>query len=89
MPQYPYPDDACMTPCFVIFEDAVRHNLARTVAACGGAQRLMPHVKTHRAPWLIQLFSDLGVKRSNAPRLPKSRWCSQPGRLASCGRIRR
>jgi D-serine deaminase-like pyridoxal phosphate-dependent protein len=62
MPQYPYPDDACMTPCFVIFEDAVRHNLARTVAACGGAQRLMPHVKTHRAPWLIQLFSDLGVQ---------------------------
>src|SRR5258708_38756824 len=47
---------------FVIFEDAVRHNLARTVAACGGAQRLMPHVKTHRAPWLIQLFSDLGVQ---------------------------
>jgi D-serine deaminase-like pyridoxal phosphate-dependent protein len=61
-PRYPYPDEECMTPCFVIFEDAVRHNLARTIVACGDVRRLMPHVKTHRASWIVRLLGELGVQ---------------------------
>jgi D-serine deaminase-like pyridoxal phosphate-dependent protein len=49
------------TPCFVIFEDGVRHNLRQTAAACGGVERLMPHVKTHRAPWIVELLLAQGV----------------------------
>ncbi len=41
------------TPCLVIEQAAVRHNLAKVLEICGGAERLVPHVKTHRAPWLI------------------------------------
>jgi len=50
------------TPCFVIFEDRVRHNLSATVKACGGVHRLMPHVKTHRAPWIVELLLSQGVE---------------------------
>ena len=49
------------TPCFVIFEAEVRSNLLRTIEACGGVERLMPHVKTHRAGWIAQLFIGHGV----------------------------
>ncbi|MDP6788323.1 MAG: alanine racemase [Rhodospirillales bacterium] len=49
------------TPCLVIDHRAVRHNLARTATACGGVGRLIPHVKTHRAPWLITDLMDQGV----------------------------
>ena len=49
------------TPCLVIDHRAVRHNLARTAMACGGVGRLIPHVKTHRAPWLITDLMDQGV----------------------------
>lgn len=55
------PNEAIETPCFVIFEDEVRHNLRRTAAACGGVSRLMPHVKTHRAPWIVDLLLSEGV----------------------------
>jgi D-serine deaminase-like pyridoxal phosphate-dependent protein len=49
------------TPCFVVWEAAVMHNLALTAAACGGVQRLMPHVKTHRAPWVVRLLREHGI----------------------------
>jgi len=50
------------TPCFVIFEELVRHNLAATIKACGGVRRLMPHVKTHRASWIVELLLAQGVE---------------------------
>lgn len=57
----PLPNAPVATPCFVIFEDNVRHNLKRTAEACGGIERLMPHVKTHRAPWIVELLLSQGV----------------------------
>ncbi len=60
-PAQPLPNHPVATPCFVIIEDNVRHNLARTAEACGGMQRLMPHVKTHRAPWIVELLLAQGV----------------------------
>lgn len=60
-PSQPLPNDPVATPCFVIFEENVRHNLRQTISACGGAERLMPHVKTHRAPWIAELLLSQGV----------------------------
>ena len=57
----PLPPLAIETPCFVVLEDAVLHNLERTAAAAGGIARLMPHVKTHRAPWLVAAMVARGV----------------------------
>jgi D-serine deaminase-like pyridoxal phosphate-dependent protein len=59
---YQKPDDPVSTPCFVIFEGKVLQNLKRTADACGGVKRLMPHVKTHRAPWIVQLLLRQGVE---------------------------
>ena len=57
----PLPNELVATPCLVIFEDGVRHNLLQTASACGGVERLMPHVKTHRAPWIVELLLVQGV----------------------------
>jgi D-serine deaminase-like pyridoxal phosphate-dependent protein len=56
------PATGISTPCFVVLEDEVLHNLSRTAAACGGMHRLMPHVKTHRAPWIVSLLEERGVQ---------------------------
>lgn len=55
------PPESAETPCFVIAHERVRHNLARTAAACGGVERLVSHVKTSRAPWLIRDLVSQGV----------------------------
>jgi 3-hydroxy-D-aspartate aldolase len=50
------------TPCFAIHEQGVVDNLHATAQACGGIGRLMPHVKTHRAPWIVELLLTEGVR---------------------------
>jgi D-serine deaminase-like pyridoxal phosphate-dependent protein len=58
---YVLPEEPIATPCLLVFEEAVRHNLAQTAAAAGGIDRLMPHVKTHRADWIVRLCLEAGV----------------------------
>jgi D-serine deaminase-like pyridoxal phosphate-dependent protein len=65
----PIPADlvpAVATPCFVAMEDRILHNLQVTAQACGGVERLMPHVKTHRAAWLVELLLGEGVRAFKA-----------------------
>ncbi len=57
------------TPCFVVMEDRIVHNLETTARACGGVERLMPHVKTPRAPWLVALLMSKGVSAFKASTL--------------------
>lgn len=49
------------TPCFVVLEAAILANLRATVKACGGINRLMPHMKNHRAEWIVRLLLKEGV----------------------------
>ena len=62
----PLPPAPVETPCFVILEAAVLHNLRATSRLAGGVARLMPHVKTHRAPWLVGLMVGEGVRAFKA-----------------------
>ncbi|MFC3337256.1 alanine racemase [Paracandidimonas soli] len=55
------PPASAATPCFVVFEGAVLHNLRMTADRCGGIGRLMPHVKTHRAGWIVSRLVEEGV----------------------------
>ncbi len=50
------------TPAWIIDLEKVHSNFLATVKAAGGIERFMPHVKTHRAPWLIREQVQWGVK---------------------------
>lgn len=58
----PLPDIDVETPCFIILEDVIDHNLEQTAALAGGVGRLVPHVKTHRSPWLTRYLVERGVR---------------------------
>ncbi|MFM0203230.1 alanine racemase [Paraburkholderia fungorum] len=49
------------TPCFIVSERGIVDNLYATARACGGVERLMPHVKTHRAGWIVKRLIREGV----------------------------
>jgi len=53
--------EALQTPCFVVHERGVVANLHASARACGGVGRLMPHVKTHRAAWVVERLLREGV----------------------------
>ncbi|WP_210248989.1 alanine racemase [Methylobacterium sp. WL64] len=46
----------------VILEKKVQNNLERTIAASNGPEHLVPHVKTHRANWIVRLMLDRGIR---------------------------
>lgn len=54
--------DEIPTPCFVVLEEVILENLLATAKACSGVHRLMPHVKTHRAEWIVRLLLKEGVQ---------------------------
>ena len=54
------------TPCFLVHEQGVVDNLHASARACGGIDRLMPHVKTHRAGWVVELSLREGVRAFKA-----------------------
>ncbi len=56
------PPGAIETPCLVIDEATALYNLERTLAIAGGAKRLIPHLKTHRAPWVLRMLIGRGVE---------------------------
>lgn len=56
------PPGAIETPCLVIDEATALYNLERTLAIAGGAKRLIPHLKTHRAPWVLRMLVGRGVE---------------------------
>lgn len=57
----PLPPGEVETPCFVVLESAIAHNLQQTAALAGGVDRMVPHVKTHRSPWVTRFLVERGV----------------------------
>src|ERR1700693_2377825 len=49
------------TPAFLVVEEVVRRNLVATIEASRSAARFLPHLKTHRAPWLTEWLVAEGV----------------------------
>src|SRR5262249_19551213 len=43
------------SPALLIYRDRVEENLRRMVATAGGAERLRPHIKTHKMRELLEL----------------------------------
>ena len=77
------PPEALPTPCLIVVEDRLRHNLARTIEAAGGVTRLMPHVKTHRAPWVVRLCLEAGVEAFKCATLAEVTMCLEAGAPAA------
>ena len=51
------------SPALLVYRSRVEENLRRMVALAGGAERLRPHIKTHKMPELVKLQLGLGVKK--------------------------
>jgi len=73
------PPAGIATPCFVVLEDALLHNLQVTAGHCGGIARLMPHIKTHRAGWVVSRLVEAGVRAFKAATVAEARMALQAG----------
>lgn len=55
--------DEVPSPALLLFPDRIETNIRRMLSMVGAADRLRPHMKTHKLPELIRLQVELGVTK--------------------------
>jgi D-serine deaminase-like pyridoxal phosphate-dependent protein len=59
----PENEASVFTPAVLVFPDRIEENIRRMIALAGNADRLRPHVKTHKIAEVIGLQVQLGITR--------------------------
>jgi len=59
----PVNESSIATPCLLLFPDRIDENIRRMIRMAGGAERLRPHVKTHKIAEVIELQLHQGIGR--------------------------
>ncbi|MDR0397282.1 MAG: alanine racemase [Oscillospiraceae bacterium] len=54
---------AIPSPALIFFEDLILRNTAAAIELAGGADRLIPHVKTHKCPQVVRIMMERGITR--------------------------
>jgi D-serine deaminase-like pyridoxal phosphate-dependent protein len=67
------------SPALLVYPDRIEENLRRTVAAAGGAERLRPHVKTHKMPEVIRLCLAHGIRAFKAATIAEAEMTAAAG----------
>ncbi len=79
-PRYPIRNpDELLSPSLLIFLDIVRSNLDAMIAMAGGADRLRPHVKTHKMPALVHLAESLGIHKHKCATIAEAEMVASSG----------
>jgi D-serine deaminase-like pyridoxal phosphate-dependent protein len=67
------------SPGLLFYKDLIRSNIARAVELAGGAERLRPHVKTHKTREIVRLEMEAGVRKHKCATIAEAEM------VASCG----
>ena len=70
--------DEIPSPALLIYPDRVRANLQRMVA-WAGAERLRPHVKTHKLPQIIEMKLEAGITKFKVATIAEAEMTAQAG----------
>jgi D-serine deaminase-like pyridoxal phosphate-dependent protein len=71
--------DEVDSPSLLVYEERIDQNLRRMVEDAGGAERLCPHVKTHKLPQVIAKQVALGISKFKAATIAEAEMCASAG----------
>src|SRR5262245_56904457 len=67
------------SPALLVYADRVRENIARMLRYAGGAERLRPHVKTHKMAQVVEMQLEAGIQRFKCATLAEAEMVAQCG----------
>lgn len=67
------------SPALVVYPEVVRHNIDLAIQMAGSADRLRPHVKTHKSPDVTRLMLEAGIRKFKCATIAEAEM------LAICG----
>jgi len=56
-------EDDVFSPALLLYPDRIEENILKMISIAGGADRLRPHVKTHKIPDIIRLQMKHGIQK--------------------------
>ena len=72
-------EDEVPSPALLVYPERIAANIDRTIAQAGGADRLRPHVKTHKLPQVVRMFLDRGVGKFKAATIAEAEMAAAAG----------
>ena len=67
------------SPALVVYPEVVRHNIDLAIQMAGSADRLRPHVKTHKSPDVTHMMLEAGIRKFKCATIAEAEM------LALCG----
>ncbi len=71
--------DVAASPALLIYPDRIRENISRMIAIAGTADRLRPHVKTHKMAEVTQLQMAAGISRFKCATIAEAEMLARAG----------
>ena len=71
--------DEIPSPALLVYPDRIEENIRRTIAALGQAERLRPHVKTHKMAELVEMQLKAGITKFKCATIAEAEMLGQAG----------
>ena len=79
-PEFAVADVASLlSPSLVIFTERVDRNIAALIKIAGSADRLRPHVKTHKMPAMIRRLEGAGIRKHKCATIAEAEMAAEAG----------
>jgi D-serine deaminase-like pyridoxal phosphate-dependent protein len=63
----------------VYYQDVIEENISKAIALAGGADRLWPHMKTHKTSALLKMQIERGISRFKCATIAEAELCAASG----------
>jgi len=67
------------SPSLVYYQDVIEDNLGKAIALAGSAERLWPHMKTHKTSALLKMQLERGIARFKCATIAEAELCAISG----------
>ena len=67
------------SPSLIYYEDVIEDNIKKAIDCAGGAERLWPHIKTHKTAGLLKLQIERGITRFKCATIAEAELCARAG----------
>lgn len=71
--------DLTDSPALLVYPQRIRQNIHEMVKMAGGAQRLIPHVKTHKMPEVVNMQLQAGIHRFKCATIAEAEMLAMTG----------
>jgi D-serine deaminase-like pyridoxal phosphate-dependent protein len=65
------------SPALIYYEDIIEENIKKTIAMAGSAERMWPHIKTHKSSAVVRLLLANGVRRFKCATIAEAEMCAR------------